>query len=225
MHVSLRRLGSRRPGRRALSSLLSSIGDFLNPQPQLAVEELLLWKQQATSGGTGGNIIRGWSAATDNDYGGKSLCHVTAAAGGYMRIEGMVSYDKALAESTKVKGGFCAIHGKCEPVVDLRDYEGLRVTLRSPRDQSFTVNLKSTSLFDDDIYQVRCEIKGSSEWRHISMPFERFHLTARGLQRDRHRANDSLRVEALGFLFKEEDAPGDGRVVLEIKEVVAVEKA
>lgn len=212
--------GSVRP-RRHQSSLLSSLGNFINPQPQLEVDELTLWKTAHEA-----NFIQSWSCATDNDYGGKSMCTVTALPEGrasYIRVEGKVHYDKALAETSKVKGGFCAIHGACSPVADLRDYAGLRVTLRSPRDQSFTVNLTATSLFEDDIYQVRCEIKSGTEWKDIMMPFARFHLTARGLERDRHRANDSLRVESLGFLFRENDAPGDGRVVLEIKEVVALE--
>jgi hypothetical protein len=143
---------------------------------------------------------------TDVDYGGKSKCeiaehHEEGSVGGFMRVSGKVSFDRT--ENTKAKGGFCAIQGKCSSTVDLRDYSGLILTLRArTRKQAFTFNLKPSSLFEGDIYQVKCEIAPSGQqWKDINIPFSRFHLTAQGVEREYQRSNDSLRVELLGFLF------------------------
>lgn len=228
------KLGSRRN-----ASMMRAFFDFVNPQPQLHVHELPLFKafESRSSGDVNqaGHISK-WNCVNDNDYGGKSFSNVTdhideESGEQFIRVTGNVLYDDELAKNNKVKGGFCAILGNCAPIVDLRDYEGLQMTMRSRRKhQSFTINLKSSSLFEDDLYQIRCELKGGGkEWKKINVPFSMFHLTARGMARDYNRANDSLQVESIGFLFKQEDCvnqklvEGEESIELDIKEITAVE--
>lgn len=204
------------------SSVFSQVWSFLNPQPQLHVDELLLWRGDGR--GSSPLAIASWRCIDDNDYGGKSYATATQHEedGGFVRIGGSVNFDnKTLAEAKKIKGGFFSIQGRCSPVVDLRDFWGLELTIRARTTQTFTLNLKSSSLFEDDIYQVRCELAASSAWKHIKVPFDKFLLTARGLEREYHRANDSLRVESLGFLLKEEDLPNQKLLQLDIKEIKA----
>jgi len=208
--------------KRRFSSLGRQLLDFLNPQPQLTTENIALWtvRKSTTSGDIG--RIPEWLCVTDVDYGGKSKCevvehHEEGSVGGFMRVSGQVCFIRT--ENTKAKGGFCAIQGKCSSTVDLRDYSGLVLTLRScTRKQAFTFNLKPNSLFEGDIYQVKCEIEPSGQqWKSINIPFSRFHLTAQGVEREYQRSNDSLRVELLGFLFT-----GDGDFELDIKDIVAI---
>ena len=204
------------------SSVFSHAWSFLNPHPQLHIDELLLWRGDIRVSSP--LAIASWRCIDDNDYGGKSYATATQheGEGGFVRIGGSVNFDnKTLAEAKKIKGGFFSIQGRCSPVVDLRDFRGLELTMRAYITQTFTLNLKSSSLFEDDIYQVRCELAASSAWKHIKIPFDKFLLTARGMEREYHRANDSLRVESLGFLFKEEDLPNQQLLQLDIKEIKA----
>lgn len=209
---------------RRSSSFGRQLLDFLNPQPQLSTENIALWSggMKSTRISDDSCLIPKWLCVTDVDYGGKSKCeiaehHEEGSVGGFMRVSGKVSFDRT--ENTKAKGGFCAIQGKCSSTVDLRDYSGLILTLRArTRKQAFTFNLKPSSLFEGDIYQVKCEIAPSGQqWKDINIPFSRFHLTAQGVEREYQRSNDSLRVELLGFLFT-----ADGEFELEIKDIVAV---
>ena len=83
--------------------------------------------------------------------------------------------------------------------------------------QSFTLNMGTYTLIQDDIYQLKIELTSGlvdtdtahksdrGMWKKILVPFNMFHLTARGIARETQRSNDSLRVESLGFLFKESD--------------------
>ena len=211
-------------------SVISEVLQFLNPKPQLGLDELVLWRagrgKDATSpsmpnSNSGG--IAAWRCVDDNDYGGKSQSSATAheEEGGFVRFGGSVAFDKDLADAKKVKGGFCAVIGKCTPTVDLRDFAGIEFSLRSIQPQTFTINLKCASLIEDDMYQVRCELAGSAVWRRIRVPFDKFHLTARGMERETNRANDSLQVESVGFLFKENDLPRERQLSLDLREVKA----
>ena len=214
--------GARVGGRRSISVFTQLLG-FLNPQPQLHREEVVVWE---SLGGNHGGFIPNWRCVDDSDYGGKSHSAVTThtvdegKGPSFIRVSGaVVEFDDK--ETKKVKGGFCAILGNCRPVLDLRDCSGLQITMRSSQTQTFTVNLKSASLFEDDMYQIRCELAASSEWRNLKIPFEKFQLTARGMEREYHRANDSLRVESLGFLFKEDDMRNGQHIQLDIKRIAA----
>ncbi len=127
----------------------------------------------------------------------------------FARMSGAVRMSDEVKEQKKVLGGFCAFKGSLRGgAVDLRDHEGLELVIRTRKpEQSFMLNMSTQTFVDEDIYQVKIELKGSpsNDWKVIHIPFHLFHLTARGVSREQQRANDSLRVESFGFLFKEED--------------------
>ncbi len=168
------------------------------------------------------NQIGEWKTFDDRQYGGSSSCEVQELSDdGYIRFSGKLDLDEEKAVELEVVGGYCAFKGALSNIVDLRDYEGFKVTLRSPRkDAVFTLNLGTTSLFDDDIYQVKCEIAQSREWKSIEVPFGAFSLTSHGRAKEYQRANDSLQVESFGFLFKTEDDVTD--FALELKDIKAI---
>ena len=134
----------------------------------------------------------------------------------FARLTGNIKISEEAKEKAEVVGGFCAFKGEIQgAAVDLRDYQGLEVTMRTNRHtQSFTLNMGTYTLIEDDMYQLKIELTSGLDedavhpvglWKKVQIPFNMFHLTARGITRETQRSNDSLRVESLGFLFKEND--------------------
>jgi len=217
---------------RALSSLWADVKDFFSPD--MIVRDRVLFTSNGglsveEKGDRGNKVIR-WDCLDDKDYGGASSCEAKLMSGAaddnvssFLRIQGNVSFDKTMAEEKKIKGGFSAVRGKLTPPpMDLRDYQGLELTLRSSMKQTFMLNLTCTSFFLDDLYQYKCVIPPSSEWQKLQVPFALFRLTARGVEREMQRSNDSLQVEAIGFLFTQKDV-GEGETFhLDVCNVVAI---
>lgn len=124
---------------------------------------------------------------------------------------------------------YCAFKIDFQEVHDLRDYEAFRFTLRCDAPAKYlrcTLNLTTVSMFEDDLFQVPLEIPISQSWVSLHIPFESFSVTGGGHARHQQRANDSLRVEAIGFLFysiiDEEVGSINDNFTLEIKDVTAV---
>ena len=193
-------------------NLFSGIGSF-------DVKDSTLWqvgKPNIVSETPG--FVKKWAVLNDQELGGKSNCKIAEmteeneftntdakSSRSFMRITGAIQFDKNLTEATNiVKGGFCAINGRVDPIADLRDYEGLEMVIRCVTRQVFTINITNTSLFEDDMYQLRIDVAGGPGWRTLHIPFYQFRLTARGQERELQRVNDSLRVETIGFLFTDE---------------------
>lgn len=190
--------------------------------PDLDVSKRTLWRH-----GSGGEVeaaVDKWQSFDDKALGGASHLEMENVEedGGHLVIKGSLDLDEETAEEMQVRGGYCAVKGSCSSVVDLRDYEGLKMMLRSPhKELTFTMNMSTASLFDDDIYQVKCEIQPSTEWKSIEVPFSAFVLTSHGRIKEYQRANDSLQVESIGFLFKTEDGT-ESPFQLELKDITAM---
>jgi hypothetical protein len=123
--------------------------------------------------------IENFRTLSDNDYGGKSTCDVSIGHSngqGGLKFKGLVTFNDDIADSTKAKGGFCAIKGYCKhkgrSYVDLRDYEGIEITMRSSVRQIYTLNLTCESLFEDDLYQL--DIQVGESWKTFHIPFSYF---------------------------------------------------
>jgi hypothetical protein len=149
--------------------------------------------------------VRLWKALSDKDYGGSSECiaevdNNNSSRHGAMVFQGIVNFSESTAEATNAVGGFCAVKGFLQRPVDLRDYMGFSMELRSIPAQVFTFNMTCESLFEDDLYQL--ELLVTEEWTTVHLPFHLFKLTARGTEREFQRRNDSLRLESIGFLMK-----------------------
>lgn len=202
--------------RSAIRPFWSSLRNVYHPD--LEVEEVPLFTLNKELK----NLICEWKTFDDRQYGGNSLCEIQEfIEDGFIRLSGKLDLDEEKAEELEVVGGYCAFKGDLSSTLDLRDYQGFLVTLRSPKEDAvFTLNLGTTSLFDDDIYQVKCEIAQSKEWKSIEVPFDAFNLTSHGRVKEYQRANDSLQVESFGFLFKTADDVTD--FMLELKDIKAL---
>lgn len=194
--------------------------------PELDVERTCVWKH--SSGDGAAVAVNKWQEFDDKALGGASELTVQnvedgdGGGGGHLVIKGSLDLDEEKAEEMQVTGGYCAVKGLCSETMDLRDYEGLEMVLRSPhKELVFTMNMSTASLFDDDIYQVKMEIQPSTEWKSIEVPFSAFVLTSHGRIKEYQRANDSLQVESIGFLFKTEDGT-ESPFTLEIKQIDAM---
>ena len=140
----------------------------------------------------------------------------------FTRFSGNVHISSVVKEKNAVVGGFVAFKAKVNgPPIDLRDHRGLELILRTSRPlQSFTLNMGTYSLIEDDMYQVHVQLEGTARndgthhpdadsnsnngmWKIIQIPFNSFFLTARGIAREQQRGNDSLQLESIGILFRD----------------------
>ena len=108
--------------------------------PDLDVSIRTLWKY-----GNGDAIhatVDKWQVFDDKVLGGASQIEVETVLGdgGHLVIKGSLDFDEDRAEEMNVRGGYCAVRGSCSEVADLRDYQGLKIVLRSPmKELAFTV--------------------------------------------------------------------------------------
>ncbi len=161
----------------------------------------------------------------------------------FTRFKGQVNISDDIKEENQVVGGFVAFKANVQgPAIDLRDYQGLEVVVRTNRPlQSFMLNMGTYTLIEDDMYQLKVQLKNdenhghgnhkndnNGQWKTLQIPFPMFRLTARGITRETQRANDSLRLESIGFLFRDkfddddDDNNNDGEFQLDIHSIVAV---
>jgi len=96
--------------------------------------------------------------------------------------------------------GYCAIKGYFSTPVDLRDYQGFELEVKSSTCQRFIFNTSFESLFDGDLYQVAVDLP-ANQWCTLHVPFSVFRLTSGGYDRKEQRQSDSLQLETLGFLI------------------------
>ena len=157
-------------------------------------------------------------SSSDNEYGGESSCQFETieatidnsdsqnggdAESNFLRFKGLLNFDDNMKEITKASGGYCALKFNYPKLIDLRDYVAFELTLRSKNPIFMTVNMTCETYVLGDIFQIQIDLKGSSEWRKIYLPFSFFFLTRRGIEYDENRLNDNLMVESLGMLLRE----------------------
>lgn len=121
-------------------------------------------------------------------------------------------------ESRAKRSGFCAIRCPEFPfgVPISSRYNALEINCRTDG-RVYTVNLKVSSYFPDDLYQALITVDGSdsdrdsdnSEFLTLVLPFTDFVLTSNGLVRQTQRKLDGrIKMEHLGFtLMDGKDGP------------------
>ncbi len=166
------------------------------------------------------NIV--WNSYSDKEYGGSSTSQVISSSSipnnnnnnsnnnHYIIFQGNINYQEIIAKDdikSSIKGSFCAITGKLSKSIDLRDYEGFEIELESVNnDIVLYFNTKYQSFIEDDLYQVEIHLKKNKR-KIFHIPFSKFRLMGKGVEKEYQRLNDSLILESVGFMtmLKEEN--------------------
>lgn len=181
---------------------------------------------------------------SDKEYGGQSCCSYSSPEEEerILRFSGSLRFqseDKILDDEEKererAKKGYCSLKVHYESQVDLRDYEGVEVMIRSKKDQQVIINMQCFSYAKGDMYQLIFDIKGYENavqparplafypqedgWVKFYAPFSVFRLTIRGHPTEQQRLNDSLQLEAMGLLVSGEGEQDFEIDVLEMKAI------
>lgn len=212
-------------------STIPSFSDFWNPS--LGPETQPLFD---LTGMDSSSPIDSFKAYNDADYGGRSSSSVEIVqdnendANGdgsdpqYARLFGTLDLDEDLKKSLEVVGGFVAYKGIPNRSIDLRDCEGIQLVLRCNKNLKLYVNMWASQLFLDDTFQAGCELQASSngQWTTIKIPFDKFILTANGMERDFQRLNDSLQCEGIGLLLKTQENSDAKDFHIDVKSIKAL---
>jgi hypothetical protein len=163
-----------------------------------------------------------WNSYSDKEYGGSSTSQVISSSSipnnnnsnnnnnHYILFQGNINYQEIIAKDdikSSIKGSFCAITGKLSKSIDLRDYEGFEIELESvDNDIVLYFNTKYQSFIEDDLYQVEIHLKKNKR-KIFHIPFSKFRLMGKGVEKEYQRLNDSLILESVGFMtmLKEEN--------------------
>lgn len=116
------------------------------------------------------NKMKRWMTSTDVDNGGSSFCSFTANDN--LVFKGRVVFDESIALRTKTRSGYCGLRGTFEETVDLRDYEGVEIFMKSNVPLILTVNMGCESFFESDIFQFHFQVHDT--WRKYHVPFNKF---------------------------------------------------
>lgn len=115
------------------------------------------------------NEIKTWETATDS--GGRSHC--THSFSENLTFKGEVIFDSQIANETRSSGGFVAVRGTFAKALDLRDFVGFEVNMKSSVPIIVTINLACESMFVNDIYQFHFRIRNTA-WTKYHIRFDRF---------------------------------------------------
>jgi hypothetical protein len=166
---------------------------------------------------------------SDKDYGGSSMNHINYidgddnnADGSFFRWHGNLEFTSEQREKTQAKSGYCAMKIDYNKALDLLDYNGLLLKIRSIKKQKVILSIKCLTYIKDDMFQLCLEIPSSSGststrssssssrssnedgWISIFVPFDMFVLTSKGYAKEQPMKNDSLNVESIIFLLKDD---------------------
>ncbi len=168
-----------------------------------------------------------WHSHSDKEYGGSSISKVSSItnnsnsnsnsnsssnsnSNNILLFQGNINYQQIIAKNdikSTIKGSFCAITGKLDKRIDLRDYEGFEIELESmDNDLIIYFNTKYQTFIEDDLYQVEIHLKKNKK-KIFHIPFHKFRLMGKGAEKEYQRINDSLILESIGFMtmLKEEN--------------------
>lgn len=123
----------------------------------------------------GKRVTRFTKIHSDSEYGGKSFCsskiHTSDGTelpsidsddvNSFVRFSGELNFPENRDAKIK-RSGFCAAQAVCRKVLDLHEYEGIEVMLRSKTPRSYIFGMKTLSLamLNDMQYQVRQRVSG-----------------------------------------------------------------
>lgn len=198
----------------ASSSILSSIFSIFHIDPSMPSTNLLYSNNNEVDGK---NLLHSFITHCDKEYKGLSSCEFDAKA---HTFKGVLSYSEE--NNPAAKGGFCALKSSTLSVpIDLRDYQGFELNVKSKHNQVYTFNAYFQSYFEGDLYQIVLDLP-AGKWSKFNIPFSLLILTANGVEREQQRENDSLQLEAIGFLLNTNIDESCIDFELEIGEIKAI---
>ena len=84
------------------------------------------------------NLITSWKAFSDAEYGGSSKCESKVNTNtNVVSFNGRVDYQEDSAIRQTSVGGYCAMTGYCKKDIDLMDFVGLEVLIKTSKPCSF----------------------------------------------------------------------------------------
>ena len=127
---------------------------------------------------TNSSHVKTWQSYNDRAYKGMSSCQVEiikTESTENIVFKGELKYNEDIVKSNQsMKGTFCACKGSFSSVLDLRDYEGFSLTVKSfDKDAFFTFNMYCESQFERDLYQIPLQIP-KDKWFTFHIPFHLF---------------------------------------------------
>jgi hypothetical protein len=171
----------------------------------------------------GRRITRFSKIHSDAEYGGMSHCSSKVLGederelppetaeitdNSFVRFSGELNFPENKDNKIK-RSGFCGAQAVCRKVLDLGEYDGIEVVLRSKEPRSYIFGMKTLSLamLNDMQYQIKLDIPGGDEWLQYHIPWSYFSLTRGGRLCEIQRVNDNLRMESMTFLVLKEQGP------------------
>lgn len=119
------------------------------------------------------SLIKTWKSLDDRSYGGSSITELKI--GQSLKFSGSITFNDVIAKKTNATRSFCGLMGYFDEVQDLRDYQGLEISLKSSIDLDYTINLGTVSLFENDLFQIEINLPANAS-RTIHIPFSSFRL-------------------------------------------------
>ena len=117
----------------------------------------------------GASRDQSWRVVNDTVMGGISASTVEMSDEKTVVFSGAVSLDN--------NGGFCSVRSPIRKV-DLRDYDGIAVRVRSDGNQ-YKFTLRTDRRFDGAVYQASLDT-ARNEWETVHIPFDEFVPTYHG---------------------------------------------
>jgi hypothetical protein len=172
--------------------------------PKVTLEPLKVFQGQDDQ------MIKSLGSFCDSEYGGGSESsheflteegqEGQEGAAPFLRWKGRMNFTEQHILSTKASGGFCALKIDYKKAIDLLDYRGLEISLRTRKDMRIFVNLRFSTYIEDDMYQVCLDLKGEKEWKCVFTPFGVYQLTSNGNSKEQLMENDHLQVSLFMLL-------------------------
>jgi hypothetical protein len=147
-------------------------------------------------------------AHCDKEYGGGSeSCYSIMedeTEGTYLNWKGKLEFTEEHKVATKAAAGYAALKVNYNSHIDLLDYVGFLVKVRSRTTATLVFNMKTKSIINDDMYQGTMQLVGDNQWHTAYTPFIALNLTSNGRMKEANRKNDYIQLEGLGLLMVED---------------------
>ena len=123
----------------AFSSFFQNLNEKYGVGKQFEREqEKQLWGNNNNTASKNVNLITHWKTFNDSEYGGLSKSSFTISESSQIvTFKRYLKYDDKTNVKQEFMGGYCAITGYCANTVDLMDYAGIEILIKTSKPCSF----------------------------------------------------------------------------------------